>query len=178
MKRLAVIVPVALLLILFLLYMNFGAVKETLITSIAFPFAFIGGFLSLWATGTVFGISAGIGFTILFGISVTDTILLVSVIKSNLREMRDLKRAIASAVADRARPVMMISLLGSVGMLPAALSQGMGSEIQKPIAIMIVGGMMMTMILSFSVLPQVFYFVYKRKYLREKKIQSGVENNK
>ena len=170
-RRLAVIVPAVLLLILFLLYMNFGTVKDTLIAAIAIPFAFIGGFLSLWATGTVFGISAGIGFIILFGVSAINSILLVAVIKNNLREMRDLKRAISSAVESRARPVLMIALMGSMGLLPAAMSHGMGSEIQKPLAIMIVGGMMISMLLSFSVLPQVFYFVYRKKYLSGKKVK-------
>jgi cobalt-zinc-cadmium resistance protein CzcA len=177
-KRLAVIVPAVLLLILFLLYMNFGTVKDTLIAAVAFPFAFIGGFLSLWATGTVFGISAGIGFTILFGVSATNSIILVGVIKSNLRAMRDLKQAISSAVKSRIRPVLMISLMGSMGLFPAALSQSMGSEIQKPLAIMSVGGMMISMVLSFWVLPQVFYFAYKRKYLREKKAKNILNNSK
>ena len=168
-RRLAVVVPAVLLLILFLLYMNFGSVKDTLIAASAIPYAFVGGFLSLWATDTVFGISAGIGFIILFGVTTINSILLVSVIKSNLRAMHDLKRAISTAVENRARSILMIALMGSMGLLPAALSQGMGSEIQKPIAIMIVGGMIIAMILSFAVLPQVFYFVYKRKYLREKR---------
>ena len=163
-KRLAVIIPAVLLLILFLLYMNFGTVKDTLIAAVSFPIAFIGGFLSLWATGTVFGISAGIGFTILFGIASTNGILLVGVIKSNLRSMRDLNRSISTAVKSRVRSILMIALMGSIGLLPAALSQGMGSEIQKPLAIMIVGGMIISMILSFSVLPQVFYFVYRKKF--------------
>ena len=176
-RRLAVIVPAVLLLILFLLYMNFGTVKDTLIAAIAIPFAFIGGFLSLWATGTVFGISAGIGFIILFGVSAINSILLVAVIKNNLREMRDLKRAISSAVESRVRPVLMIALMGSMGLLPAAMSHSMGSEIQKPLAIMIVGGMIILMILSFSVLPQVFYFAYRRKYLREKK-ENSQQNKK
>ena len=161
-RRLAVIVPAALLLILFLLYMNFGTVKDTLIAAVAIPFAFVGGFLSLWVTDTVFGISAGIGFIILFGVSTINSILLVAVIKSNLRTMRDLKHAISSAVESRVRPVLMIALMGSMGLFPAAISQGMGSEVQKPIAIIIVGGMIISMILSFSVLPQVFYFAYRR----------------
>jgi cobalt-zinc-cadmium resistance protein CzcA len=168
---LAVIVPATLLLILFLLYMNFGTVKDTLIATVAFPIAFIGGFLSLWATGTVFGISAGIGFCILFGVVATNGILLVGVIKNNLRTIRNLKRAISTAVKNRVRSILMISLMGSMGLLPAALSTGMGSEIQKPIAIMIVGGMIISMILSFAVLPQVFYFAYRKRYLRDKKAQ-------
>ncbi len=170
-RRLAVIVPAVLLLILFLLYMNFGTVKDTLIAASAIPYAFIGGFISLWITGTVFGISAGIGFIILFGVTAINSILLVAMIKNNLQSMRNLKKAVSTAVASRVRPVLMIALMGSMGLLPAAMSHGMGSEIQKPLAIMIVGGMIVSMILSFSVLPQVFYFAYKKKYLRDKKAQ-------
>ncbi len=164
--RLAVIVPAVLLLILFLLYMNFGTVKDTLIAASAIPYAFIGGFISLWATGTVFGISAGIGFIILFGVTAINSILLIAMIKKNMQRMRSLNKAISSAVSNRVRSVLMIALMGSAGLLPAALSSSMGSEIQKPLAIMIVGGMIISMILSFSVLPQVFYLAYRRKHLK------------
>src|SRR5690606_2421550 len=101
--------------------------------------AFIGGFISLWLTGTIFGISAGIGFIILFGVGTIDGIILISVMKSNLIKGKDLSNAISEGVYDRIRPVFMIAIMGSLGLLPAALSQGMGSEIQKPLAIMIVG---------------------------------------
>jgi len=167
-RRLAMIVPVTLLLILFLLYMNFGSVRDTLIATVAFPIAFIGGFLAIWATGTTFGISAGIGFCILFGIEATNSILLIGVIKENLRKMRDLKQAITEAVKSRVRPMLMIALLGSMGLLPAALSTGLGSEVQRPVAIIIVGGMIISQILSVAVLPQVFYMVYRKKYRKKK----------
>ncbi len=162
-KRLALVVPATLLLILFMLYMNFGTVKDTLIATVAFPIAFIGGFVSLWVTGVLFGISAGIGFCILLGVVATNGILLVGVIKKNLHKSRDLDHAISTAVKSRVRSILMISLMGSIGLLPAALSTGMGSEVQKPIAIMIVGGMLISMVLSFSVLPQVFYYAYRKK---------------
>jgi cobalt-zinc-cadmium resistance protein CzcA len=170
-KRLAKIVPITLLLILFLLYMNFGNVKDTMIATVAFPIAFVGGFLSIWATDTIFGISAGIGFCVLFGIEATNSILLVGIIKDNLRTIRDLKKAINIAVVSRVRPMLMIAILGSVGLLPAAISTGMGSEVQKPVAIIIVGGMLISVVLSIAVLPQVYYFAYKKKYLREKMAQ-------
>jgi cobalt-zinc-cadmium resistance protein CzcA len=165
-RRLASIVPITLLLILFLLYMNFGTVKDTLIATVAFPIAFVGGFLAIWITGTTFGISAGIGFCILFGIEATNSILLIGVIKDNLDKMRNLKQAITAAVVSRVRPMLMIALLGSMGLLPAALSTGMGSEVQKPVAIIIVGGMLISQILSVAVLPQVYYFVYRKKKMR------------
>jgi len=161
-KRLMVIVPAALLLILFLLYMNFGTIKDTLIAASAMPYAFIGGFLSLWITGTVFGISAGIGFIILFGIVSINSILLVARMKKRMQECHNLRKGINQAVSELVRPVLMIALMGSMGLLPAALSNGMGSEVQKSMAIMIVGGILICMLLSFTILPQVFYFAYRR----------------
>lgn len=160
--QLAVIVPAVLLLILFLLYFNFGTIKDTLIAASTIPFAFVGGFISLWLTGTVFGISAGIGFIILFGVNTINSIILIAVMKDNLRKMK-LKDAISMGVYDRIRPIVMIALMGSLGLLPAALSTGMGSEIQKPLAIMIVGGLLICMVLSLTVLPQVFYWAYRKK---------------
>ncbi|MCC5931259.1 MAG: efflux RND transporter permease subunit [Cyclobacteriaceae bacterium] len=165
-KQLAVIVPAVLLLILFLLYFNFGTVKDTLIAASTIPYAFIGGFISLWLTQTIFGISAGIGFIILFGVNTINSIILIAVMRDNLRKRLPIGEAISSGVYSRIRPIVMIALMGSMGLLPAALSTGMGSEIQKPLAIMIVGGLLICMILSLTVLPQVFYLAYKRQTRR------------
>jgi cobalt-zinc-cadmium resistance protein CzcA len=163
-KQLAMIVPVVLIFIMFLLYFNFGNVKDTLLALSTMPYAFIGGFISLWITGTIFGISAGIGFIILFGVSAIDGIVLIGVMKENLKAGMGLRKAISEGVHSRIRPVVMIALMGSLGLLPAALSTGMGSEIQKPLAIMIVGGIVICMILSLTVLPQVFYYAYRKKH--------------
>jgi len=167
-KQLALIVPAVLLLILFLLYFNFGTVKDTLIAASTIPYAFIGGFISLWITQTIFGISAGIGFIILFGVNTINSIILIAVMKDNLRKM-SLREAISNGVHTRIRPIVMIALMGSMGLFPAALSTGMGSEIQKPLAIMIVGGLLICMVLSLTVLPQVFYLAY-RKMDRKKEL--------
>lgn len=161
-KQLAVIVPAVLVLILFLLYFNFGTVKDTAIAASTIPFAFVGGFISLWLTNTVFGISAGIGFIILFGVNTINSIILIAVMKENLQKM-PLVEAISNGVHSRIRSIVMIALMGSLGLLPAALSTGMGSEIQKPLAIMIVGGLLVCMILSLTVLPQIFYYAYRKK---------------
>src|SRR5699024_1550282 len=151
-KHLMKIVPVSLMLILILLYANFGNLRDTAISSITLAFAFVGGFISLWLTGTIFGISAGIGFIILFGVATIDGIILIGVMKENLAHKKmKLEEAIKSAVDSRIRPVLMIALMGSMGLLPAALSHSMGSEIQKPLAIIIVGGILITMLLSFTV---------------------------
>ncbi|MDR6196114.1 CusA/CzcA family heavy metal efflux RND transporter [Siphonobacter sp. SORGH_AS_0500] len=159
--RLAVIVPISLLMIFFLLYINFGNLKDTMISLVTIPFAFVGGFLSLYLTNTIFGISAGIGFIILFGVGTIDGIILIGVMKDLLRRGYTLKKAIKEGVFSRIRPVFMIAVMGSAGLLPAAMSTGMGSEIQKPLAIMIVGGLIICMILSLIVLPQVFYLAYR-----------------
>lgn len=161
-KRLSVVVPAVLMLILFLLYMNFGTVKDTLIAASTMPYAFIGGFISLWVAGIPFGISAGIGFIILFGIVSINSILLTALMKSLLLRSRDIDYATDEAVRTRLRAVLMISLMGSAGLLPAALSTGMGAEVQKPLAVMIVGGILICLVLSFTVLPQVFYFAYRK----------------
>jgi cobalt-zinc-cadmium resistance protein CzcA len=161
--RLMYIVPISLLMIFFLLYVNFGNIKDTFISLSTILFAFIGGFLSLWLTGTIFGISAGIGFIILFGVGTIDGIILISVMKENLARGMALQEAISNGVYSRIRPVFMIAMMGSFGLLPAAMSGGMGSEIQKPLAIMIVGGLLICMILSLLVLPQLFYFAYRKK---------------
>ncbi len=163
-KQLAMVVPISLVLILLLLYTNFGNVKDTAIAALTLPFAFIGGFISLWITGTIFGISAGIGFIILFGVATIDGIVLIGVIRDNLKHKMQLKEAIVNGVKSRIRPVVMIALMGSMGLLPAALSTGMGSEIQKPLAIMIVGGLIICLILSFTILPVVFYYAYRKEY--------------
>lgn len=167
-KQLMVIVPAVLLLILFLLYFNFGTVKDTLIAASTIPYAFIGGFISLWATQTIFGISAGIGFIILFGVNTINSIILIAVMKENMQKMK-LRDAIRNGVHSRIRPIVMIALMGSMGLFPAALSTGMGSEIQKPLAIMIVGGLLICMILSLTVLPQVFYLAYRNSDKNKKK---------
>ncbi len=161
-KQLSIIVPMVLLLIVFLLYMNFGTIRDTLVSTFTLLFAFIAGFISLWATGTIFGISAGIGFIILFGVGTIDGILLIAEMKRNLHK-KGLKEAISIGVRRRARPVLMIALMGSLGLFPAAISTGMGSEIQKPIAIMITGGMLISMVLAFTVLPIIFYLAYRKK---------------
>ncbi|MGV6943586.1 efflux RND transporter permease subunit [Sphingobacterium kyonggiense] len=161
-KQLMTVIPISLVLILILLYSNFGNMKDTAIAAITIPFAFIGGFLSLWITGTVFGISAGIGLIILFGVNTINGIILIAVMKEYLRK-KNLLEAIDQGVRSRIRSIVMIALMGSMGLLPAALSSGMGAEIQKPLAIMIVGGLLICLILSFTVLPVVFYFSYRKK---------------
>lgn len=161
--RLFKIVPLSLLLITFLLYIYFNNMKDTIISLMTLPFAFVGGYLSLLITNTLFGISAGIGFIILFGVGTIDGIILITVMKDYFERGKRLKDAIAQGIYDRTRPILMIALMGSLGLLPAATSKGMGSEIQKPLAIVIVGGLLIGMVFSLFILPHVFYFAYRKK---------------
>lgn len=162
-NRLFKIVPLSLLLITFLLYIYFNNFLDTSLALLTLPFAFVGGYLSLLISNTIFGISAGVGFIILFGVGTIDGIILITVIKEYLKRGMTLRIAIEKGIYDRIRPILMIALMGSLGLLPAALSQGMGSEIQKPLAIVIVGGLTIGMFFSLFVLPHVFYYAYKRK---------------
>lgn len=162
-ERLFQIVPLSLFLITFLLYIYFNNMKDTMISLMTLPFAFVGGYLSLLITNTLFGISAGIGFIILFGVGTIDGIILITVMKDYFERGKRLKDAIAQGIYDRTRPILMIALMGSLGLLPAATSKGMGSEIQKPLAIVIVGGLLIGMVFSLFILPHVFYFAYRKK---------------
>lgn len=160
-KQLMTVIPISLILILILLYSNFGNLRDTILSSITLPFAFIGGFLSIWITQTIFGISAGIGLIILFGVNTINALILITVMKEYLKK-NSLLDAITKAVQSKIRPVLMIALMGSMGLLPAAMSNSMGSEIQKPLAIMIVGGMLISLVLSFTVIPILFYYTYRK----------------
>ncbi len=165
-KRLMQIVPISLLFIFFLLYVNFNNFSDTLIALSCIPFAFLGGLVSLLVTGTNFGISAGVGYIILFGVSILNGVILLEAAKHYTRQRMDLKTAIHKAVESRIRPLVMVALMGSAGLLPAAISTGMGSEIQKPLAIMIVGGLPVSMLLTLFILPLLFEAVYSRKKVR------------
>src|SRR5690606_39969159 len=112
------------ILILLLLYSNFGNMKDTALAAITIPFAFIGGFLSLWITNTIFGISAGIGLIILFGVNTINGIILIAVMKDNLKEY-PLIKAIKLGVKSRIRSILMIYLMGSLGLLSSVLSYGL-----------------------------------------------------
>ncbi|MCH8525507.1 MAG: efflux RND transporter permease subunit, partial [Balneolales bacterium] len=163
LARLQQIIPVTLILIFFLLFIAFGSVKDAMIALTTIPFALIGGILSLWVTGTFFGISAGVGIIILFGVCVLNGVILISDFNKRKQGSRmSLELAIKMGVKDRIRPVIMTALLASFGLVPAAISTGIGSEIQKPLAIVIVGGMIIAMILTLLILPVIYYLAYKK----------------
>ncbi len=164
-QRLAVVVPISLLLIFLILFITFGNSKDAMIVLFNVPFALIGGILALLITHTNFSISAGIGFIALFGVSIQNGVLLLSEFKANLAHRIHLTDAIRMGVFSRLRPVVMTALMASLGLLPAALSTGIGSETQKPLAIVVIGGLVSATVLVLLILPVIYYLA---NYLSKK----------
>jgi cobalt-zinc-cadmium resistance protein CzcA len=163
-KRLTQVVPISLTMIFILLFIMFGNVREAALVLINVPFALIGGILALHLTGINFGISAGVGFIALFGICVQNGVILISEFGKGIREKLTLEAAILRGVRARTRPVVMTALMAALGLMPAALSHGIGSESQKPLAVVIIGGLVTATLLTLLVFPIVYWFFYRRTY--------------
>ncbi|HVW62818.1 MAG TPA: efflux RND transporter permease subunit, partial [Puia sp.] len=164
--KLAQVVPVVLILIFILLFISFGNALDAGLVLINVPFALIGGILALHVTGTVFSISAGIGFIALFGICIQNGVILISVFKQNLHSKIPLSQAIFQGVQTRIRPVVMTALMAAIGLLPAAISTGIGSETQKPLARVVIGGLISSTILTLLIFPIIVEILYRRSHKR------------
>ena len=165
--RLGQVVPISLILIFVLLFIMFGNAKDAGYVLINVPFALIGGILALHVTGINFGISAGVGFIALFGICVQNGVILISEFHKQAKGMNDLNQAIINAVKVRTRPVVMTAMMAALGLFPAAISTGIGSESQKPLAIVIIGGLVTATVFTLLVFPIIYH---KALHLREKRI--------
>ncbi len=166
-KTLGRVVPICLLVIFLILFIAFGNVKDAVLTILNVPFALIGGILALHITGVNFSISAGIGFIALFGVCIQNGVILISVFRKNIEEKMGLDDAIKLGVISRVRPVVMTALMAAIGLLPAAMSTGIGSETQKPLAIVVIGGLITSTILTLLILPVIYALVYKLIHRRE-----------
>ena len=152
-KRLAVIIPLSLLLIMMLLYSLFNSIRDSLLALSGIPFAACGGILGLYFFGLNFSVSAAVGFISLFGVSAMDGILLVSYIRRRLDEGFGKDEAIIGSAQARMRQIFMTGLSACIGLVPAAISTGIGSQVQQPLACVIVGGMLLSPICSLLVIP-------------------------
>lgn len=167
--RLKIAVPVALLLIFILLYFTFASVKQGLIIYTAIPLSAIGGILALWLRGMPFSISAGVGFIALFGVAVLNGIVLIAEFNRLKKEgVTDVIERILLGTRTRLRPVLMTAAVASLGFLPMALSHGSGAEVQKPLATVVIGGLVTATLLTLLVLPCIYLLVeggysFKRK---------------
>jgi cobalt-zinc-cadmium resistance protein CzcA len=154
-KRLSIIVPLSLLLILALLYSLFNSVRDSLVALSGIPFAVAGGILGLYVAGLNASVSAAVGFISLFGVAAMDGILLVSYVRRALQEGMSTEAAIIQAGDARMRQIFMTGFSACIGLVPAALSTGIGSQVQQPLACVIVGGMLLSPICSLLVIPTV-----------------------
>src|SRR6478609_617654 len=161
--RLGQMVPISLVGIFILLFIMFGNIKDSLLVLANVPFAIIGGIIALHITRTNFGISGGVGFIALFGICIQNGVILISEFHANINAKMNLAHAIKEGVKVRTRPVVMTALMASIGLLPAAISTGIGSESQKPLAIVIIGGLMTATVLTLLVFPIIFWIFNRTK---------------
>ena len=160
--RLSIAVPVALLLIFFLLYLTFSSAKHALLIFTAIPLSAIGGVLALWLRGMPFSISAGVGFIALFGVAVLNGIVLIAEFNKLKKEgLTDMTAIVKRGTAVRLRPVIMTALVASLGFLPMALSAGSGAEVQKPLATVVIGGLLSATLLTLLVLPVLYIWSEK-----------------
>jgi len=164
--RLEVVVPLAIVLICLLLYLNFGSLVDMALAASVIPMALIGGIFALWVTGTAFSVSAAIGFVALFGIAAMDGIIVLTFYNSVIEGGLDRASAILRTCQVQMRPVLMTCVVAGVGLMPAALSNGIGSQVQKPLALVVVGGVMLAPVLILIILP-VLIDVFSRRTMRE-----------
>ncbi|NUO09899.1 MAG: CusA/CzcA family heavy metal efflux RND transporter [Candidatus Brocadia sp.] len=158
-KRLQIVTPIALALIFFLLFTTFGTVKDSLLVFTGVPFALTGGIVSLWIRDIPLSISAGVGFIALSGVAVLNGLVMISFIKKLRAEGKLLDEAVHQGAITRLRPVLMTALVASLGFVPMALATGTGAEVQRPIATVVIGGIISSTILTLLVLP-VLYTIF------------------
>jgi heavy metal efflux system protein len=160
-KRLTLIVPISLVLILFLLYLTFNSIRDALLVLATVPFALVGGVLALVVTGTHFSISAAVGVISTLGVAILGGVLLISRISENRNSGLPLQEAILKGADVQMRPVLMATLGAAIGLLPAAIATGIGSQAQQPLARVVVGGMLTAAVLILVVLPVLYQIVIR-----------------
>ena len=153
LQRLAIAVPAAILLIAFLLYLHFGRIGEVLLAGSVIPMALVGGVIALYVTDTPFSVSAAIGFIALFGIAAMDGILMLAYFNQHIEEGIARDEALRRMCSVQMRPVLMTCVVACVGLIPAAVSNGIGSQVQKPLALVVVGGILLAPLFILTVLP-------------------------
>lgn len=174
-KRLLIAVPVSLLLIFVLLYFAFNSVKQSLLIYSAIPVSAIGGILFLALRGMPFSISAGVGFIALFGVAVLNGLVLIAEFNRLKKEGEtNLKNIVLIGTKLRLRPVLMTAFVASLGFLPMALSNGSGAEVQRPLATVVIGGLLIATLLTLFVLP-ILYIIFEKGITKSKKMKPNIQ---
>jgi cobalt-zinc-cadmium resistance protein CzcA len=163
-ERLKIVVPISIGLILCLLYLNFSSLCDTALVATVIPMAVVGGVFALLVTGTEFSVSAAIGFVALFGIAIMEGIILLSYYNGLIETGSEKSVALIEACQKRLRPVQMTCMAACVGLLPAAISTGIGAQVQRPLALVVVGGIVLAPVLILIVLP-VLIDLFSRRHL-------------
>ncbi|WP_462279810.1 efflux RND transporter permease subunit [Salinivirga cyanobacteriivorans] len=167
MNHLLLVVPLSLFIILGLLYLNFGHLRYALLILVNLPFALSGGVFFLWMRDMYLSVSASIGFVALFGVAVLNGIVLVDHINHLRKEGYSLKESVIDGATDRLRPVLMTALVASLGFIPMAFNTGPGSEVQRPLATVVIGGLVTATLLTLFVLPTIYNWMEKRRAIKE-----------
>jgi cobalt-zinc-cadmium resistance protein CzcA len=169
MARLAIVVPVVLLLIFILLFASFNSLRNAALIMLNVPFAIIGGIFSLLISNQPISVPAIIGFIALFGVAVQNGVIMVSYMSQMQKQGMDVEEAVIEGVKVRLRPVLMTALVAMVGFLPLIFSHGTGAEVQRPLATVVLGGLVTSTILTLIVLPTIYTLINRRAY--EDKLQ-------
>jgi cobalt-zinc-cadmium resistance protein CzcA len=161
-NHLFLVVPLALLIIVGLLYLMFGKMRYVLLIFLNLPFALSGGIFMLWVRGLYISVSASIGFVALFGVAVLNGIVLVEHLNTLRKEGRSIGETVLQGAANRLRPVLMTALVASLGFIPMAFNVGPGSEVQRPLASVVIGGLITATFLTLFVLPTIYEWIEKK----------------
>ena len=162
MARLAVVVPVVFVLIFLLLFFTFRTIKQAALILLAIPFAMVGGLLGLFLMGMYLSVPASVGFIALFGIAVLNGVVKVSYINQLREQGMPLKEAVLSGMVLRLRPVLMTALVAALGLTPLLLASGPGSEVQRPLATVVIGGLISSTVLTLILLPVLYHWLESR----------------
>jgi cobalt-zinc-cadmium resistance protein CzcA len=158
-QRLAIVVPLALALIFVLIFLSFGSLRQAALIFVCVPLAVTGGIVALWLRGMPFTISAGVGFIALSGIAVLNGIMLISFINQLREQGRNLRDAVVEGTLTRLRPKLMTALVASFGFVPMAISTGAGAEVQRPLATVVIGGIITSTFLTLVLLPVLYEWI-------------------
>ncbi|HEY7696819.1 MAG TPA: efflux RND transporter permease subunit, partial [Vicinamibacteria bacterium] len=161
-RRLLVVVPLSIAIIFILLLTTFGLVRQALLVILNVPFALVGGVAALWLRGLNLNLSASIGFIALFGVAVLNGIVLIAAVNALRERSRALRPAILEGAETRLKPVLMTALVAALGFVPMAISQGAGAEVQRPLATVVIGGIVTSTLLTLVVLPTLYELIEKR----------------
>jgi len=162
-ERLMIVVPLALFLIFVLLFTTFNSVKQAVLIYTSIPLAVVGGILALFLRGMPFSISAGVGFIALFGVAVLDGVVMVSYINQLRDQGRSLDQAVREGAIARLRPILMTALVASFGFVPMAIATSAGAEVQRPLATVVIGGLMVSTVLKLLVLPMLYGWLERER---------------